>query len=116
MLTTIKRLAPQIDGLGEPHSYATLDGTVYFHADEEAFDYHIDVHPNYVYKSLCDVLTQAEWWGLELLDEDECEPEALADGSTRIFLTPITPVNRMNNLDLSRLAGSLPSQRQVAAA
>jgi len=80
---------------GEPHSFSNLAGTVYFHFDMEAFDFHLDVAPGADPKDICTAVTQAEWWGLELMDDDECEPELLEGGRTRRYLTPIVPAEVM---------------------
>lgn len=99
---------------GEPHSYASLDGTVYTHIDLATFDFYVEVRPDYDHQSLCDAITQARWWGLELIEDEEDEPELLDDGSTRIYLSPIIPEEQVAPLSLATVSHSLPSQRGMA--
>lgn len=77
---------------GEPRSFSTLDGKVSLFIDIEAYDFHIDALPGYNADHMAGVITQAEWWGLEVMDEDECPAELLSNGATRIYLTPMVPV------------------------
>jgi hypothetical protein len=58
--------------------------------DEDAYDFHIDARPGYKASAMKTVLDAARSRGLEPLDEDECEPELLEDGTVRIYLAPIT--------------------------
>lgn len=67
-------------------------GQTRFVIDTEAFDIHLDVGPDYHPDVVQNILTGiCEPLGFEPLDEDECEPELLENGWTRIYLTPIVP-------------------------
>ncbi|QMP84542.1 hypothetical protein HUN43_00030 [Streptomyces phage Endor1] len=79
------------DELGDPRSFTTRDGCIHFSSDMEGFDFHIDASPGYEPEVMTHVLSWLQGWGLELMDEDECEPELLEHGITRIYLTPIVP-------------------------
>lgn len=100
---------------GVPRSIATLDGTVRLHVDHEAFDYHIVAKPDHNPESLLGIVTQAEWWGMEVMPEDECEAELLDDGSVRIYLAPIAvtgrrvPRQRSTNLVALALGSAAPA-------
>lgn len=74
---------------GEPHTFTTLEGDVTLRYDEEQEFYCIDAKPQHKVGNVAAVLTQAEWWGLEPLDEDEMPSEVLADGTVRIHLAKI---------------------------
>lgn len=77
--------------LGEPRSFTTRDGCIHFEFDFENFDFHLDVTPGYRPEVMTHVLGCLQGWGLELLDEDECEATPLENGVVRIYLTPIIP-------------------------
>ncbi|MGW0861311.1 hypothetical protein [Streptomyces sp. NPDC002611] len=62
--------------------------------DEEAYDFHIDAKPGYKTAVMKHVLGVAEWHELEMLDDGECEPEILEDGTIRIYLMPKTEPRR----------------------
>lgn len=64
---------------GDPHSYTTLDGTVRLHIDVAEESYYIDAGKVHDPRSLGAVVTQAEWWGLEVMDEEECPAEVVQD-------------------------------------
>jgi hypothetical protein len=70
--------------------YKSPDALITLVVDEEEYDFHIDARPGYKASVMREVLKAAESRGLELLDEDECEPEILEDGTVRIYLAPIT--------------------------
>ncbi|WJN62730.1 hypothetical protein [Streptomyces phage phiScoe15] len=78
--------------LGEPRSFTTRDGCIHFEFDFENFDFHIDAVPGYKPEVMGHVLGWLRGWGLELMDYDECEPELLEHGVTRVWLTPIVPL------------------------
>lgn len=61
--------------------------------DSEEFDYHIDVHPEAQAVQVDALICYILWAGLEQLDPEECEPETLDDGWTRIYLVPVVPVD-----------------------
>lgn len=61
--------------------------------DTLEFDFHLDVAPNALSETTSLVLNWLRALGFEPLDEEECEPELLDDGFTRIYLTPIVPVD-----------------------
>ncbi|AKY03786.1 hypothetical protein SEA_VERSE_31 [Streptomyces phage Verse] len=77
---------------GDPYSFITEDGTIEFVFDLENFDFHIDATFGYSPSRMNAVLQQAEWWGLELMPYSECDVDFLPGGITRIYLTPIVPV------------------------
>lgn len=81
--------------LGNPRSFTTRDGCIHFHFDFENFDFHLDASPGYKPEVMTHVLGWLRGWGLELLDEDECEPEFLDFGIVRVYMTPIVPVEVM---------------------
>ncbi|MCX5236251.1 hypothetical protein OG824_13680 [Streptomyces prunicolor] len=56
--------------------------------DDEAYDFHIDAKPGYQSSLMRHVLLVAEYQELDVLDEDEGDPEILEDGTIRIYLTP----------------------------
>ena len=72
--------------MGPPRTVGSLDGTVLLHIDPENEEYWIEAKRRHDPKSLCMILTQADWWGLEVMDEDECESEVQENGSVRIYL------------------------------
>lgn len=76
-------------------TYVSLDGKCRTHIDFDHFDFSIEAAPDHNKGDLCAMITQAQWWGFELLDEDECPAELLADGWTRIYMTPVVPVDDM---------------------
>lgn len=113
---------------GEPRSIGSLDGTAKLHIDIDAFDFYIEVKPDHNPKTRCSLLTQADWWGLEVIPEDECPAEVQEDGSVRVYLTPKVPVNnveahmkalpktvRLNNVYQRALVGVLGVGALVAA-
>ena len=89
--------------MGTPRSIGTLSGTAHLHIDVEAYSFYIEAKPDHDPADLCGLITQAEWWGLEVMDEDEDEPEGRYDGSTRIYLTPIVPVGVTEAQRLARI-------------
>lgn len=104
------RLPARDASQGEPHSYTSLDGSVHLHVDLESFDFYIEAKPEHDHRALCDAITQAEWYGLSLVDDDGYEPELLEDGSTRIHLAPIIPVHQVAPLSLASVERTLPSR------
>ncbi|MEU9126568.1 hypothetical protein AB0D08_00370 [Kitasatospora sp. NPDC048540] len=67
----------------------TADGLITFYADSSECDFHIDALPEYsprIMRALLEILRRL---GLELMDDDECEPEILPNGAVRLYLTPI---------------------------
>jgi hypothetical protein len=69
----------------------TADGKIHFHANSTECDYHITARPDYSPKVMRALLEIIRRLGLEPMDDDECEPELLDDGSARIYLVPILP-------------------------
>ncbi|MGW2541553.1 hypothetical protein ACWC5I_11920, partial [Kitasatospora sp. NPDC001574] len=59
-------------------------GGVWLYIDDDLLDFHITVEPRYRIADLRFVIACAARWGLSLLDQDECEPEILPDGRTRL--------------------------------
>ncbi|MEU9795079.1 hypothetical protein AB0E27_31590 [Streptomyces sparsogenes] len=71
-------------------TYTSPDGLITLHYDAEAYDFHIDAKEGYRPSSMRRLLEGARsGFGLELLDEDEMDPEILEDGTIRIYLAPI---------------------------
>lgn len=78
-MNRLNRVLPGRDPAGDiPHGYTTLDGQVRLHLDIDEEEYWIDAVRGYDPDSLCQVLTQADWWGLEPLDEEECPAQLVA--------------------------------------
>lgn len=69
--------------------FSSPDGLITLAVDEKAYDFHIDARPGHKPSAMRDVLLAARSRGLEVLDEDEMDPEILEDGSVRIYLAPI---------------------------
>ncbi|MEU0674455.1 hypothetical protein ABZ330_16445 [Streptomyces sp. NPDC006172] len=69
--------------------YASRDGMIVLRVDQKAFDFHIDAKAGHKASDMRAVLEVARSRGLEPLDEDECEPEILEDGTVRIYLAPV---------------------------
>lgn len=61
--------------------------------DTEEFDFHLDASPDAPSPALASVLAWIAQLGFEPMDEDECEPELLDNGQTRIYLVPTVPVD-----------------------
>ncbi|MFJ6893605.1 hypothetical protein [Streptomyces hokutonensis] len=70
--------------------YRSPDALITLVVNEEEYDFHIDARPGYKASAMREVLEAAESRGLEVLDEDECEPEILEDGTVRLYLAPIS--------------------------
>jgi hypothetical protein len=71
-------------------TYATADGLIKMHYDSEAYDFYIDAQEGYRASDMKALLEGARaHFGLELMDEDEMEPEILEDGAIRIYLAPV---------------------------
>ncbi|MFJ6680603.1 hypothetical protein [Streptomyces werraensis] len=71
-------------------TYTSSDGLITLHYDAEAYDFHIDAQEGYSASCMRRILHGArEGFGLELLDEDEMEPEILEDGTIRLYLAPV---------------------------
>lgn len=67
---------------GDPHSYTTLGGTVRINIDLENESYSIDCKASgYDVKALAETITQAMFWGLGVVDEDEQPGEGVEDES-----------------------------------
>ncbi|QJD50677.1 hypothetical protein SEA_ISSMI_31 [Streptomyces phage Issmi] len=71
--------------------YVTPDGLIVLLVDEDECDFHIDARPGYKASEMRAVLELARSRGLEPLDDDECEPEILEDGTVRIYLATMHP-------------------------
>jgi hypothetical protein len=104
--------------------YKSPDALITLVVDEEEYDFHIDARPGYKASAMTEVLKTAESRGLELLDEDECEPEILEDGTVRIYLAPVTeyavaqtavPVRPVRSM-VRRTAGTFALAACVASA
>jgi hypothetical protein len=72
--------------------YRSTGDYVHFSLDTDEFDFHIDASPDAPPAMLAQIVSVLETLGLELMDDDECEPELLGNGWTRLYLTPITAV------------------------
>lgn len=68
--------------------YVSPGGNVRLVVDEEAYDFFIVASPDHKTAELRRVLAEARAIGLEVLDEDEAEPEILEDYSIKIHLCP----------------------------
>ncbi|MGW8953514.1 hypothetical protein [Streptomyces sp. NPDC055709] len=68
--------------------YNSPGGNVRLVIDEGAYDFHIIATPDHKTAELRRVLDEARKYGLELLDDDEIEPEILEDDSIKIYLCP----------------------------
>ncbi|MEU8133223.1 hypothetical protein [Streptodolium elevatio] len=68
-----------------PEYFTSHDGLITLRIDTEAFDACIDARPGYKSTVMAVMIRIAERLGLEPLDEDECEPEILEDGTIRIY-------------------------------
>jgi hypothetical protein len=71
--------------------YETPDGKIVLSVDEDECDFHIDAKDGYKASDMKAALELARSRGLEPLDEDECEPEILEDGTVRIYLATMHP-------------------------
>jgi hypothetical protein len=88
---------PDLYRLGADHGvgmwrgrYAAPDETIVLWVDEDECDFHIDAKDGYKASDMRAALEVARSRGLEPLDEDECEPEILEDGTVRIYLAAVT--------------------------
>lgn len=71
-------------------TYATADGLIELHYDSEAYDFYVDAKEGYRPRDMKVLLEGARaHFGLELLDEDEMDPEILEDGTIRLYLAPV---------------------------
>jgi hypothetical protein len=89
MSTTFDPLPARDLTQGEPRSFTSLDGTVHLHIDVDRFDFYIEAREEYAAASLTQALSQAEWWGLEPIEDQE---PIVTHGGVRIYLAPIIPV------------------------
>ncbi|MFE4451405.1 hypothetical protein [Streptomyces sp. NPDC056796] len=71
--------------------YVSSDRMISIVANEEEEDFHIDARRGYAPSVMREMLRYAAMLGLEPLDEDECEPEILADGTVRIYCAQVSP-------------------------
>jgi hypothetical protein len=69
--------------------YSSPDKLITLIVDEEDYDFHIVARPGHKPSAMRTVLDVAKSRGLEVLDEDEMDPEILEDGSIRIYLAPV---------------------------
>lgn len=78
MLGEALRPATQIGGMG-----------VDLHVDRDAEEFYLDVSPDHdpMARSLC--LLAATAWGLELMPENECQPDVLPDGTIRHYFAEV---------------------------
>lgn len=68
--------------------YTSPDGLIKLVVNEEEYDFHIDAAEGYRPSLMKSVLLMARQQGLDLLDEDEGDPEILEDFTIRIYLAP----------------------------
>lgn len=78
-------------GLGPDHwrgrgELDSTDGLITLVVDYGDEDYYIDAKPGYTASAMRTIIAQARVRGLELMDEFECEPEILEDGTVRVYL------------------------------
>ncbi|MFE9924252.1 hypothetical protein ACFYQA_22520 [Streptomyces sp. NPDC005774] len=71
--------------------YISPDKLIKLVVNENEEDFHIDARPGYSATEMRVVLASARRHGLELMDDDECEPEILEDGTVRIYLVEGVP-------------------------
>lgn len=71
--------------------FDSSDRMISVHIDEDEEDFHIDARRGYCPSVMREMLRYLERLGLEPLDDDECEPEILADGTVRIYCAQISP-------------------------
>lgn len=67
-------------------SYTTEDGLITMVVNDPDEEFYIDARQGYSPTVMRGVLAMARHHGLELMDDDECEPELLEDGSVRLYL------------------------------
>lgn len=68
--------------------YTSPDGLIKLVVNEEEYDFHIDAKEGYRPHLMRSVLLMAEKQGLELLDEDEGDPEFVDEETIRLYLAP----------------------------
>jgi hypothetical protein len=78
--------SPEVGGwIGE---YSSPDGLIKLVVNEEEYDFHIDAKEGHRPSLMRSVLLMARRIGLDLLDEDEGDPEFVDDETIRIYLAP----------------------------
>ncbi|MFI6205895.1 hypothetical protein ACIBAI_05770 [Streptomyces sp. NPDC051041] len=90
---------PDLYALGEDHigrwilvgSELSLPAGIKLVGDSSTWDRALIVQPDTSPSDMQEALAVVNLFGLEPLDDDECEPELLDDGSVRIWLVPIAP-------------------------
>lgn len=85
--------APPVELLPGRLTWTSELGFVKLVLDTKNFDFHMDVEPGALAPVVAAAITQLHFLGFEPLDEDECEPELLRNGGTRIYLVPIVPLD-----------------------
>ncbi|WP_432006291.1 hypothetical protein [Streptomyces parvus] len=68
--------------------YTSPDGLIKLVVNEEEYDFHIDAKDDYRPSLMRSVLLMARQQGLELLDEEEGDPEFVDEDTIRIYLAP----------------------------
>lgn len=66
--------------------YVSRDGLISLSLDDVEEDFHIDARPGYSSREMRTVLDVAASRGLEPMEEGECEPEILENGTVRLYL------------------------------
>lgn len=61
--------------------------------DPDNYDWHIDLRPGHLGPEVATVIAVAEALGMEIYDEEECEPTVLEDGTMRLWMSPKDPVD-----------------------
>ncbi|HEX2905042.1 MAG TPA: hypothetical protein VHO01_16430 [Jatrophihabitans sp.] len=79
--------------------------TVKLVLDSVAFDFHMDASPTALSEDCARYIAFLFKLGFEVIDEDECPPELLANGWTRIYLAPIVPVDDTSLIEKISSAG-----------
>lgn len=69
-------------------TYTSQDGLIRLVANDEEYDFHIDARIGYKAHLMRAMLLMARQHGLELLDEEEGDPEFVDDETIRIYLCP----------------------------
>jgi hypothetical protein len=79
---------PSPEAGGWVGEYRSPDGLIKLVVNEEEYDFHIDAKEGYRPSLMRSVLLMARQNGLDLLDEDEGDPEIVDEETIRIYLAP----------------------------
>jgi len=56
------------------------------------WDWHIDLKPGHREEEVATAVGLVNALGMEIYDEEECEPDVLEDGTIRLWMSPKEPV------------------------